>query len=58
MEENKIKSVNHLTNELHDSITELYEELMEENDEESVKVIDKIILRLRDLKNNIINRDE
>lgn len=58
MEENKIKSIDHLTNELHDSVTELYEELMGEDDKESVRVIDTLILQLRDLKNNIVNKDE
>lgn len=57
MKENK-ESIYHLTSEIHNDIDNVYEALMEEDDKEAVKSIDEAVGKLKDLKGNIILKDE
>lgn len=57
MKENK-ESIYHLTSEIHNDIDNVYEALMDEDDKEAVKNIDEAVGKLKDLKGNIILKDE
>ncbi len=57
MEKIKAKSIFALTDVLHTEVSDLYELLMEDEIEESKVKIDLIRRKLKDLKDNITNKD-
>lgn len=58
MEENKAKSIYHLTDEIHIDVDNIYESLMDEDDKEAVRYIEVAVGKLRDLKGNIILKED
>lgn len=58
MEEKKIKIIINLTNDLHDSVDEIYESLMDNEKKEAIGNIEEFITKLRALKENLKNKDE
>ena len=57
MHEGKAKTIVSRTEEIHDDVTEIYELLMDGEDEEGIKKIDKTIAKLRHLKSNLVIKD-
>ena len=58
MEKNKANSIFHLTEEIHQSVTDVYESLMNENDKEAVDNIEEAIRKLKELKDNITKKED
>lgn len=57
MEKQKIKSIVSITEELHNDITSIYEDLMDEDDTQALTSIDETIDKLRHLKSNLVIKD-
>lgn len=58
MDENKARTIYHLTEEVHNDTTEIYELLMDEENEDAIKKIDILRRKLKELKDNVIKRDD
>lgn len=58
MGENKGMAVYFLTEEIHTDIDNIYESMSEGENDEAIKNIDLAIQHLKDLKNNLIIKDE
>lgn len=58
MDQNKAKSIFCFSDELHDDIDEIYELLMDGDDDEAVSKIDKTRAKLAHFKSNIVIKDE
>jgi len=46
----RIRSINSFVNELHDSVTEIYEALIDDEDKEASQLVNKMIEQLKQLK--------
>lgn len=57
MEKKKVKSIVSITEELHSDVTNIYEELMDGEDDNALEKIDETIAKLRHLKSNIVIKD-
>ncbi len=57
MDEKKVKYLFRITNDCHDLITQIYEDICDEDDK-SIEKIDAVIIILKDLKNELIKKDE
>ena len=55
MEERAIERVNNLTNELHDTITEINEALIDRDNESTIKIINSLQKRLKEIKRDLSN---
>ncbi len=58
MEKQKVKSIMSMTSELYDGITDIYEDLMDENDIEALLTIEQMILRLKEFRSSLIIRED
>lgn len=58
MEESKIKSITFIIDDIRESVTDTWEELVDGNQEAAVKRVDEAIEKLRALKNNLTNKEE
>lgn len=55
MTERRLTTINSLTNEYHDDVANLGEELVDQNPKEAIKIIDSLTTKLRHLKQNLKN---
>lgn len=58
MGDNRIHSIVHFTEELHDDTTEIFEAMADGEDPEAIKIIDGMIRKLRDFKSTIVKIEE
>jgi len=58
MDQKTAKSISHATLEIHDDITEIYENLMEEDNKEAITNIDNVVAKLKHLKANVTIKDK
>lgn len=58
MEDNKAKSIINISNELHDKVDDIYEGLMEEDEESTINSIESLRVDLKDLKDSISNKSK
>lgn len=58
MEDKRIKFILAETNTLHEEVTEVYETLMDGEDKEAIKVLDKIAERARTLKADLLTKED
>lgn len=58
MEESKIKSITFIIDDIRESVTDTWEELVDGDQEAAVKRVDEAIEKLRALKNNLTNKEE
>lgn len=54
----KQRVINHVTNELHDDITLVYEHLMDDEDEQGLEVLKGIKKKVKELEDNITRNDK
>lgn len=57
MEERLVKSIVSITEELHNDITGIYEDLMDQDNTEALLKIDQTIAKLRHFKSNLVTKD-
>lgn len=55
--EKKDNIIFYLTNEMHNDVADIYEAMCDNIIDDSITHIDNLINKLRDLKNNIIKKD-
>jgi len=58
MDENKGKAIYFLTEQLHTDVDNIYESMSDDENDEAIENIDLLILKLKELKNNLTIKDE
>lgn len=58
MENSKVRSITNISNKLHDKVDEIYEGLMDEDVDETVRAIESIRVDLKDLKDNLTTKSK
>lgn len=58
MQETKIKFIVSETTQMHNEVAEAYEALMDREDKDAIKALDRICERARGLKADLLNQEE
>lgn len=58
MQQKRIKFIVSETTQLHDKVAEAYEALMDEENDEAVKVLDSIAEKARELKADLLTKED